>query len=262
MFNRQMFHQPHYFQKHLSQQLEELYLSVAILDFALAAVVLFEPIYLYNLGYSISHILMYYIMVYGVYYFLVPLGGKFVAHQGPERSIALSTVFLVGYYIALSQVQYHSIMFWVTPLFFSLQKMFYWPAYHTDFIVTSNQGQRGKEFSGLWSLSTLMYILGPIIGGLLIAVFGYNVLFIFVIMTIILSSIPLFFTRVHAPEEHFSYWESFRWPFTRKHIRSTLGYLALGEELILMVIWPIFIFLTYKEAYASIGGAVALATLL
>ncbi len=260
MFRRFSHHLPHYFQKHLSRQLEELYLSVAIQDFALAAVVLFEPIYLYGLGFSIRDILMYYIVVYALYYILVPLGGKFVARFGPERSIAISTVFLVFYYASLFLVPDWNWFFWVAPVMFAFQKMFYWPAYHTDFMVASDQGERGKEYSGLWSLSTLMYILGPAAGGLLITFFGFHGLFTFVILTIIVSSVPLFVSKVKPPRESFSYWESFWQPFTRFHLRSTLGYLALGEELILLVIWPIFIALTFKS-FASIGGAVAAATL-
>lgn len=260
MFKRFSNHLPHYFHKHLSRQLEELYLSVAIQDFALAAVVLFEPIYLYSLGFPIRDILLYYIVVYALYYFLVPLGGKFVARFGPERSIAISTVFLVLYYTSLLLVADWQIFFWVAPVMFALQKTFYWPAYHTDFMVASDQGERGKEFSGLWSLSTLMYILGPAFGGLIITIYGFPGLFTFVILTIIVSSAPLFIRKIKPPGEKFSYWASFCQPFTRLHVRSMLGYLALGEELILLVIWPIFIALTFNS-FASIGGAVAAATL-
>lgn len=260
MFTRFSSHFPHYFQKHPSRQLEELYLSVAIQDFALAAVIIFEPIYLIGLGFSIRDILMYYIVVYAVYYMLLPLGGKFVAQVGPERSIAISTVFLVGYYGSLFLIQGNPFFFWVAPLIFAFQKMFYWPAYHTDFIVASNQRQRGKEFSGLWSVSTCMYILGPAFGGLMITWFGFNGLFLFVVTAIILSSVPLFLTRVSPPQEKFSYWDSFWLPFTSQHLRSTLGYFGLGEELILLTVWPIFLFLTFKS-FSALGWAVALATL-
>ncbi|MBI5466762.1 MAG: MFS transporter [Candidatus Kerfeldbacteria bacterium] len=252
---------PHYFQKRFSHQLEELYISVAILDFALAAVTLFEPVYLFQLGYSISHILLYYIVVYGLYYFLVPLGGKFVARFGPERSIAVSSIMLVGYYLSLMLVATVPAFFWVAPVFFALQKMWYWPAYHTDFIMTSDQGERGKEFSGLWSLSTLMFILGPVFGGFLIKYFGFSALFLVVIGLIIVSNAPLFIQPVPYKRRAFSYWQAIKQPFTKLHIRSTIAYLALGEELVLLVIWPIFIALAFKD-FLNLGGAIAVATLI
>lgn len=262
MFRKYSFHRPHYFRKHLSRQLEELYLSVALLDLALAAVVLFEPIYLYNLGYSISYIMLYYVVVYGAYFFLLPFGGKFLSRFGPEKSILLSSFMLIGYYLCLALLPQAAALFWIAPLLFALEKTFYWPAYHTDFLRTSDQGERGREFSGLWSLSTMMYIIGPIMGGVAIKLFGFVGLFIGVMAIILFSNLPLFFKPVPWKPESFDGWKIFWQPFKKIHLRSTLGYLALGEELILMVIWPIYIALTFKDNYLSIGGVVAGATLI
>lgn len=262
MFRKYSFHRPHYFRKHLSRQLEELYLSVALLDLALAAVVLFEPIYLYNLGYSISHIMWYYVVVYGTYFFLLPWGGKFLSRYGPERSILLSSFMLIGYYLCLALLPQAAPLFWIAPFLFALEKTFYWPAYHTDFIRTSDQGEQGREYSGLWSLSTMMYIVGPIMGGVVIRLFGFTGLFIGVMVIILISNLPLFFKPVPWKPEPFNWREVFWQPFKRIHWRSTLGYLALGEELILMVIWPIYIALAFKDNYLSIGGVVAGATMI
>lgn len=236
-------------------------MAVTMLDFALAMVVLFEPVYLYKLGYTIQHILLYYIVVYGLYYFIVPLGGKFVAHKGPGRSMAISSLFLIGYYLALLLVPVSGIWFWIAPIFFSLQKTFYWPAYHTDFILNSDKRERGKEFSGLWSLSTVVYIIGPAIGGLIIQQAGFNVLFTLVMVFILLSNIPLFIVGTSRHAAISSYWQMLKQPFTQMHIRTTLAYLSLGEELVMLVIWPIFIALAFSS-YEKMGGAIAVATLI
>lgn len=261
MFNLAAHHFPSYFHRRLNKQLGGLYLAATILDFALAMVVLFEPVYLYRLGYSIEHILLYYVVVYSVYYFIVPLGGKFVARFGPARSMALSTVMLIGYYASLFAVQSVSVFFWIAPLFFALQKMLYWPAYHLEFILSSDQGERGKEFSGLWSLSTIVYIIGPVLGGVIIQQSGFNVLFILVMVLIMCSNIPLFLSPVTYHGTLSSYWQMLIQPFTKLHVRSMVAYLALGEELIMLTIWPIFIALTFVS-YEKMGGAIAIATLI
>lgn len=254
-------HFPSYFHKHLSRQLGNLYLSATTLDFALAMVVLYEPVYLYRLGYSIQHILLYYVIVYVLYYFLVPLGGKVVARFGPARSIAASSLPLIGYYLSLVLVATEPMFFWVAPVCFALQKMLYWPAYHTDFILYSDQGERGKEFSGLWSLSTLVYIIGPVLGGLIIQQAGFTILFLMVMSLIILSNLPLFLSPAKYHGTIQSYWTMLSQPFRKLHLRTTLAYLSLGEELILLTIWPIFIALTFKT-YERMGGAIAIATLI
>lgn len=259
MFNLAAHHFPSYFHKRLNKRLGGLYLAVTILDFALAMVVLFEPVYLYRLGYSIQHILMYYVVVYGVYYFLVPLGGKFAARYGPARSMAVSSIMLIGYYLSLLLVANAPVFFWIAPLFFALQKMWYWPAYHMDFILSSDQNERGKEFSGLWSLSTVVYIIGPLLGGFIIQQSGFTVLFSLVMALIVLSNLPLFLTPISYHGTLSSYWKMLIQPFTRYHIRSTLAYFALGEELIMLTVWPIFIALTFAS-YEKMGGAIAIAT--
>lgn len=259
MFNPASHHFPSYFHKHLSKGLGGLYAAVSMLDFALAMVVLFEPVYLYKLGYTIQHILLYYVVVYALYYFLVPLGGKFVARFGPARSMALSSVMLIGYYASLLLVATRAEFFWVAPIFFALQKMWYWPAYHTDFILNSDQNERGKEFSGLWSLSTVMYIVGPILGGVIIQQSGFTVLFTVVMILILMSNLPLFLSPITYHGALSSYWKMFIQPFSKLHIRSTLAYFALGEELIMLTIWPIFIAITFVS-YEKMGGAIAVAT--
>ncbi len=261
MFNLAAHHFPSYFHRKINRKLGGLYLAVTILDFSLAMVVLFEPVYLYHLGYSIQHILLYYIVVYGVYYFLVPIGGKIVAKYGPGRSIAASSVMLIGYYVSLLLVPQAPIFFWIAPLFFALQKMLYWPAYHTDFILNSDQGERGEEFSGLWSLSTVVYILGPALGGIIIQQAGFSVLFGLVMVLIILSNIPLFVVGTTYHGKITSYWNMLIQPFSKMHLRSTLAYIALGEELVMLTVWPIYIALAFAS-YEKMGGAIAVATLI
>ncbi|MFH0828890.1 MAG: MFS transporter [Candidatus Kerfeldbacteria bacterium] len=244
---RLTWHFPHYFKKHLSVQLEELYLTSAITDFAVSALTLFEPIYLWSLGYRIRELMLYYCMLYVLYFFLVPLGGKFVARFGHERSILISTVWMVGYYAALMAIADVSAFFYIAPVFYALQKTFYWPAYHFDFIRFSVKEERATEYSGIAALSTIMYTIGPIAGGVITKFFGFNALFFTGIVAILLSSIPLFAITAPPKREEFSYWKSFILPFRKRYHRTTLAYLSLGNELILMTVWPVFMLLVLGD---------------
>lgn len=261
MFNGFHLTQRHYFHRHLRKQLQELYASVAIMDFALAAVIVFEPIYLWQKGYGVTSIMTYYLVVYGLYFFLAPLGGSIVARFGPARSISVSTVFLAGYYGALLLIAVNPMWFWIAPVLFAAQKMLYWPAYHVDFLENSDPKEQAKEYSALWSLSTAVAVLGPVLGGVVASVFGFPTLFTGAMILILLSSIPLFVvTKKHIPA-------SFPWHanlfnlFRRENISRLLGFLGLGEELILLTIWPLFLALSFKN-YETFGGAIAAATLI
>jgi MFS family permease len=261
MFNGFNLTQRHYFHRHLQRQLQELYVTVAIMDFALAAVIVFEPIYLWQRGYGVTDIMLYYVIVYSLYFFLAPLGGKIVARFGPARSISASTIFLASYYGALLLIALNPAWFWVSPVLFAVQKMLYWPAYHVDFLEHSDPAEQAKEYSALWSLSTAVAVLGPAIGGVVAAVFGFPVLFIGAMTLILLSSIPLFIaTTPHIPT-HFSYRSNLFHFFQHEHWKQLFGFLGLGEELILLTIWPLFLALRF-ENYQTFGGAIAAATLI
>lgn len=253
-------HFPHYFRKHLPLQLEELYLSSAIMDFAASAIALFEPIYLWTLGYSLKEIMFFYFIVYAAYFLLLPLGGKFVARFGHERSVLISTLWLVGYLMALIGIKDVPGLFYIAPFLLTLQKTFYWPAYHFDFMRFSLKEERSSEYSGLWAITTLMYTLGPVVGGVVIKLYGFPTMFLGSMILILLSSVPLFVRRPAPKVESYSYWQSMVLPFRRRYWRNTIGYLGLGSELVQMVVWPIFIALVFKDLF-NVGALVGLSAL-
>lgn len=217
------------------------------MDFAAAAITLFEPIYLWSLGYRIPEIMLFYLLVYVPYYFLLPLGGKFVARLGPERAILFSTFWLVAYFTALIGIGSVPELFFVAPILFALQKTFYWPAYHFQFMRWSERTERGSEFSALWTVSTMMYVIAPVVAGLVIKFYGFTPLFIGAAILILFSSAPLFYSKTPPKREEYSYLKSFVLPFRRRYIKNTAGYLGLGEELVGMTIWPIFILLIFGD---------------
>lgn len=244
---------PHFFRSKPSIELEELFLTAAIMDFAASAIALFEPIYLWTLGFDVRAIMFFYLMVYVPYFFIVPLGGKFVARFGHQRSILISTIFLVMYLAALVNIADYRWLFFVAPIFLTLQKTFYWPAYHVDFMRFSVREERGSEYSALWAISTMMFVLGPIVGGTVVKFFGFPALFMGASFLILLSSTPLFISRVEPKRESFSYWKSLALPFRKRYHKNSRGYMALGEELILITIWPIFLLLTLKDNLFNVG---------
>lgn len=260
MFNRFTHHLPHYFHQPLTRTLEALYTAVGLQDFALAMMMLFEPVFLYQLGYSVSQIAGFYALVYVFYIILVPLGGKFVARYSPPRAIAVSTIFLVLYYVTLLGIESFPVLFWFVPILFAMQKTLYWPGYHADFIAASKDGERGREFAMLYSLTTVMYIVGPAIGGVLITWFGFPALFLIGALIIFFSSLPLLFVPVNHTRTSFSYRTSMTLPFQAAHRRTTVAYLGFGEQLLLNYIWPIYLAITFKTL-ERLGGLAALATL-
>lgn len=260
MFKKFRLNIPHYFSKHPSRRLVELYWSVGIMDFALAAVTLFEPIFLYILGYKLYQIMLFYAAVYGLYIFILPIGGKIAGRFGYEHSIFYSQFFLIAYYISLFAISKYSFFIFIAPLFFAIQKCLYWPAYHADFAIFSQEKQRGREVSGVETLNMAMYIIGPLAGGIILERTGFGTLFLIVSLLFIISVIPLLKIREIRDKTSFEYGKVFERMIDKKYRRNFLAYLGFGEELIVLTIWPIFIYVAIKD-YLEIGTLIAFATL-
>ena len=258
---KSILHIPHYFAKHPSRALVELYWAVGMNDLARASVSLFEPIYLYTIGYSVRQVIFFYLLVYGGYVLLLPFLGKLVGRLGFEHSIFYSQFFQIGYYLTLFGISKFSFLFFVSPFVFSIQKCLYWPAYHADFAVFSSDEQRGREVGGVETLSMMMFIVGPFIGGAILEWTNFSVLFIVVAGLFILSALPLLRIKEVHDRAEFSYRDVFKQLIDPRHRRNFAAYLGFGEELIVLSLWPIFIYVVIKD-YLDIGAIVALATLI
>lgn len=260
MFKRLSYLAPGYLAQHVKREIKELYASAAIMDFAISSVMIFEPIYLYTRGYSLQKILLFYLGIYFLYFILIPLGAKFSRRFGYEHGILASTPLLILYYLSLFAIPSNVLYFYGAILFSALFKSFYWPGYHADFARFCSDGERGREVSERQTISAVAYVVGPAIGGAIIAIGGFKVLFIIVAILILVSNLPLLSTKEVFTPIPFSYRKAYSRLFRKENLRRLCGYLGFGEELIVLTIWPIFIYVVIKN-YLSIGIIIALTTL-
>lgn len=248
------------FPSHLSKELKEFYLSNIILQFAQTALLLFEPIYLYTIGFPLYAIMGFYAAVYAVNFFLMPLGGLMAKRYGFEHTMLYSSFFQVLYYVFLLQIPNDPLFLVLCIGAYAIQKSLYWPSYHADFAFFGQSGQRGREISNLVLLASIATVAGPLIGGILVKFFGFIPFFSVMSFLVILSNLPMMLTREKFVPSAFSYTETYRKLFAKENRRYLWGYIGYGEELVALTLWPIFIFAVMKD-YAQTGGMIAFSTL-
>ena len=244
----------------ISRQVSELFASNLIITLATAMVAIFEPIYLYVQGFSLVQILYFFLAVYVAYFLLVPLGAKFARRFGYEKAMYLASPFLIGYYAFLYLIPTGQEFIYLAIAALVLQKMFYWPAYHADFARFGRSDERGREVGNLLLITSLVAIVAPLIGGLVVENWGWATLFVAVSILILASNLPMVTTPEKFKPKPFSYWHAYRRLFYAENRRNFFGFLGFGEELIVLVIWPVFIY-TIVSDFLSIGSLVAGATL-
>ncbi|OIO46144.1 MAG: hypothetical protein AUJ28_03065 [Parcubacteria group bacterium CG1_02_37_51] len=250
-----------YLPQKMKTEVRELYASALILYFGLALIFIFEPIYLYRLGYSLQQIMMFWVIVYAVYIFILPLGGKVAERFGYEHTIFYGTFFWILLYLCMYLIQYWPIFFFITPIVWAIQKSLYWPAYHANFAKYSGNQEEGREISFLTILTSASYVVGPIFGGFILYFWGFSVLFIVVAILLLVSNVPMLLTKEKFKPVPVDYQYSFKRMFAKENRKQFLAYMGFGEEILVVVVWPIFISI-FITSYLSIGWLVGVATLI
>lgn len=251
------FRLPHYFTSKLHTEVKELYAATAIADLALATMLIFEPVFLYEmLHFTISEVLLFFAAVYAWYVLLIPFGAKFATRFGFKHALIASVPFQLLYWAALYFSPQHPQLIWVATLLYGLEKTFYWPAFHAVVARFANQGQVAREFSFLTSIIQVAQIFGPFAGGIIAQVAGGQTLLVFAGIIYALSVIPLFAHKDTSPGRAYKFRDTLR--LYKTQWSKMLGYWGFGEELLALTIWPISIYLA-TEGYGATGAVVTIA---
>ncbi len=249
----------HYFSHELNREVKELYWNTGLFNLAINLTYIFEPLYLLSLGYSAVQVMVYYLLVYTAYaLFVVPLT-KITSRIGYKHAMLLAGVFQISYWLTLYGIKMEPNLFYVAPFLFAIQKSLFWPAYNADVALNNVKAQRGREVGVLFSVIELAAIVGPIVGGAISYQFGFFVLFCTAAVLTIMSVYPLFL----SPEiytRHRFHFKDF-WTIIKSYPQNFFGYWGYAEDLMLMSLWPIFMFTVLPEFF-SIGAIVTFASII
>ncbi len=248
-----------YFSHELNREVVELYWNTAFANLAINLTYIFEPIFLYKLGYSLPQIMFYYVIVYVAYAMLIVPITTITSKIGYKHAMLISAIVYIFYWASLYQITFYPSLFFIAPILFGIQKSFFWPPYNADVAISNIKDQRGREVGVLFSVVELVAILGPIIGGLISHHLGFPVLFSMAAFLMLGSIYPLFLT----PEVYTRHRFQFKnlWAIIKKYPQNFFGYWGYAEDLMLMSLWPIFIYLVVPEVF-SIGVIVTVATVI
>ena len=242
-----------------NRELNELYVSIAIRAFALSLIGLFIPIFLLTAGYSLTLTLIFFAATTITHVIFTFPAAKIASRFGFKHAILFSSPILILAHLGLYGLDVFQWLFYPTAIFFGISSALFWIGYHVDFAKFSDKKRRGREVGFSRVVSILFYSAGPVIGGSLILIVGFKVIFLAVSILLMASAIPLFMSKdIHSQTKL-----SLKGTFKKRSIKDTLAIAGFGAERAAYVLWIIFIFFTVLgEQYTLLGSVVSLSLLL
>ncbi len=224
-----------------NKEMNLFYISAGITAFAESLMTLFVPIYFYKLGFSVSLILFYYFLAAtAVIIFAFP-AAKIISRIGVKKAILLSTPFAIVYYLGLRQIPAIHLFFYILPFLLSFSRVVYNTSFHLYFAVNSQPQQRGRELSLLRGAMAIGSVLGPLLGGIISAFWGFFTLYSLGAVILILAAVPLFFAG--EKKNILSFMMTDLWKnIATKNYGNFLSFSSYAiETTIDVVLWPIFL---------------------
>lgn len=255
------YYSPIYFlQYFLKKQANQYFLSISIRSLALGMILIFEPIYIYfYFNQSLPLTLLFFGAIHGLYGLIAVFGGKIMSKIGYDWAMLVSHFFFFSYYLLLAFIYSSAIFIPLAIIMKAVGSMFFWPSFHTDFTRFSKKDHRGWQVGKKNVATFIPTILSPVIGGLILTVFGYPALFASVLTVLLASAIPLFFNK----EKHEIYTDSYKkaWQriFKKENRKSSLAFVSQSiEQGIEIYLWPLFM-AVLAIGYVSMGGLTSFA---
>jgi MFS family permease len=244
-----------YLKAELPGSVVALYTNRIIQRIAVGLLGLFLPVFLFQKYQSINLVLIFYLFSFGLYLFLAAPGAILASRLTFKKALILSVIGGMLYYICFYLFDRNLLLFSILALIATnFDRMFYWVPYHSGFAKFTDKKTRGRTIALLSSASSLLSIALPVIAGFIIVQYGFNVLFLIVVLVYTSSMIPFFALPPIAEYYTFSYRQTWKILFHPRDRKILFTYMADGAENIVgAAIWPIFIWQLLKGDYQAMG---------
>lgn len=245
-----------YQKSHFSRDLIALYASRTLMRIALSVIGVFLPIFFYKeFGGDLELVIAIFISLYGIHMLLTPLSSRLLGVLGTKRMITAGIVFLIlataSLYLFPHQPGIATVAY---ILFASVYRALYWVPYHVDFSKALNETMRGRQLAILRNIANVVLIAVPFIGGIVIAAFGFDAVFLVSLVFMLIALYPLRYMNHTYERFSWGYVDTFMHLFARGNRSLFLSHAANGAQgAATLVFWPIYVFTLLDERYTALG---------
>ncbi len=226
-----------------------MYAAMCLKTLAISMVGIFIPLFLMlEQGLDLTAVIIFYVINTVTYILAAPFAGKFASNYGLRRAAIITAPLFALFYFGLYNSATLGWDFNYLAILLGFTEALYWVPFITHFIRSSDKKHRSEEVGFLSGSTMLAAMIGPFVGGLLITLYGFNLLFIVASIFLFLSIFPILFTK--------EYHEPFKCNLSdllKISKKGTLKMVSIGSiGIVEAVFWPIFLFAAVK-IYAEMG---------
>jgi MFS family permease len=231
------------------EELKIFYFSIALYNLAISLVQIFIPIYLFKKGFSFSSILLFFALSQLGRLLFLPLAAHLSSFFGAKKIIVIAFVFQAIYFFFLQKIDYFSVGFWGSVIFYGAIWAFLYLPCAIHFSKIAPNEKRGKIIGQINSYSAIFSAAGPLLGGIIIFQYGFNYVFLLSILIIV----PAITLLLSTPEVS----KIRKINFSLVKIKKVYPDLIANgffnfQTLINFIMWPLFIFIIIPQ-YQTIG---------
>jgi MFS family permease len=229
--------------------LTEFYFMISFRSFAVSMISIFLPIFIYTIRNSLFDLVLFAFFTYASMFVFSPFAAKMTSKIGNAHTMLFSIPFMFAFFGSLYFFDSLMISIPLLGVLYGFYESFFWMPFHDEFSILSKTKKVGKEVGVYRALTIGTKILGPIIGALIITMYGFNLLFITIIGLTLIGLIPLLLTKDIKTKQPFSLKKS----FLRKDTPLKFPFIGYGAVTFATVwLWPLLIFL-FISAYLELG---------
>lgn len=164
---------------------------------------------------------------------------------GLTKSMIFGNVFRILDFLALLLSIQNELFIIVSIVFRAIEMGLYWPSYYTQFALRADLRSLGRNVGSMYFLEKLIRVLLPMLGGTVIALFGFSANYIMAIFAMVFSIFFLFATTEVTCSYAVSLKDFLAWIKNKNFKKYTLAFLGWYIDTGAFILWTIYAFIFF-----------------
>lgn len=219
---------------------------------------IFVIVYIYQAGYTIKQIALFYICYFLYKMVIGYFVARYVAHFGPKHSMFVANILNIPALLAFSLLESYDIVALVAFLIFQGSSVtLYTQAHNIDFSKVKSTKRAGSEIGTMYIIDKFTAGVSPLLGGLLAWWLGPQAVLLIAACLYAVAALPLLRTAEPVKTKQKLRFEGMPWRSTWRSYTSNVS--AGVDATTATLLWPLFLAAVLfagsdDSVYAKVGG--------